>query len=269
MIAALDPKEDGNTILQRRAVIEQAKRSIIALNPPQDQFRNLQPAMNRCQDKSLQLNLQTADLQQALLLVQNKLQGMSLQEEELIVQLTIASHIAVQQNAAGKQNYNAMSLQLQTQCAAMQQQMQSERSHMSSLIGPLQTLPGMTEEAIRLLPRTSTGHPAPPTPGVPTQPVCPVTTSLDSDTEDATQSPIDGVDDRCEPVFGPVSLPFLRPGQYIDQDINKENLSPATTMLQELALFSNKATKWLHQNSRTTSLCLPIQCTWTRGLRQP
>ena len=79
--------------------------------------------MSRRQDKALQFNLQIADLQQALLSVQSEIQEMAIQEKQLTVQLTNASHSAAQQNAAEEQSNNVMFLQMQAQVVAMQQQM--------------------------------------------------------------------------------------------------------------------------------------------------
>ena len=152
MVLCLDPNEDGSTLFQCRTIIDQAKRSIIAFTPPQDQLRNLQQAMSRRQDKALQFNLQIADLQQALLSVETGLQEMSMQGKQLNVQLTNASHASAQQSTAEDQSNNAMYLQLQAQVAALQHQMQSERSHMSSLISSLHKVPGFPAEAMLLFP---------------------------------------------------------------------------------------------------------------------
>ena len=155
VIQCLDPNEDGSTLFQCHTVIDQARRHIIALNPPQDQLRNLQQAMSRRQDKVLQFSLQITDLQQAPLSVQTDLPEMSGQEMQLMVHLTNASHSAAQQSVAEDQSNNAMYLQLQAQVAAMQHQMQSERRHMSSLISALQKVQGTQAAAMLLFRRVS------------------------------------------------------------------------------------------------------------------
>lgn len=76
-----DPQGDGISVQQRRTIIDQAKRSIIALNSPQDQLCTLQQAVSRRRDKSLQLSLQISALQQQLGQVQSELQDVTQQEK--------------------------------------------------------------------------------------------------------------------------------------------------------------------------------------------
>ena len=148
-IQSMDPVEDKTAIELCQGIIDRAKASLIALNPPQDQLRNLQAAMARRSTLQEKLEHQISQAQHQLHQVKSELSLMAQQEASLIEKLTSSSRHIVDHE---KQNNEDRLLQLQFQMNSMATQMNQDKSQFASLITALRSTPNMPEEAIKILP---------------------------------------------------------------------------------------------------------------------
>ena len=159
---AMDPEADKTAIELCRGIIDRAKASIIALNPPQNQLLNLHAAMARRHALLEQQEHQVAQAQCRIRTVRNELRLMGRQEATLIEKLTSPSRHIVDHVNRG--NEDRRMSQLQFQFNSMATQMHHDQSQLATLITALRMTPNMPAEALYLisvlLPRTAA--PAPP-----------------------------------------------------------------------------------------------------------
>ena len=162
LLSLTNAEEDPVLFKSLQDHIADAKAAIIALNPPEDQLKNLQGAILRKQKIASNLTSQVSALQNQLQEVEAEVSSLQLMEKKLQDQL---SYVRIVVDSADSDQL----LQLKLQHSQLQSQFQSERKQMVELLQQLQTVPGMPENALALLPLTL-GVVAPSTPVPESQP---------------------------------------------------------------------------------------------------
>ena len=213
LLSLTDAQEDPVLFKSLQDHIAEAKNSIIALNPPEEQLKNLQGAIQRKQKIAMSLTSSISDLQKQLLVVQEEVASLQLMEKKLQDQL---SYVRVVVDTSDSDRL----LQLQLQHSQLQSQFQSERERMVDLLQKLQAIPGLPESALTLLP-PGLGVPAPSTPNA----------NQRQQEEDIAQQPKkDASPPREVPVTSPTQVDEEFPTGFepLNQDFMQESYGPST-----------------------------------------
>ena len=156
MLNLTTPQEDPILFKSLHDHIAAAKSAVILLNPPEEQLTNLQGAIQRKRKFAMSLTSQVSDLQSQLQKLDTEVSDLLILEKKLQDQLAPV-HIVPDEPD------NDQYLQLKLQHSALEQKFEKEKMQTVELLQHLQTIPGMPEIALSMIPQTL-GVPAPKTP---------------------------------------------------------------------------------------------------------
>jgi hypothetical protein len=218
MLVTLTEKEEPVLFKSCQDTITATKEQVMALNTPHDQLKNLQAAIVRKQKWAEDLTSQASSIQIQQLGVQTEILNLQVHEKKLI------SMISQQTPLTDTEVTEDQFLQAQLALSSMAQQLAQQQAEMSRFFIQLQSVPGLPDDVLKLVPGLSPGSPAAPTPMVgqsaPCTPYRPPGISAHSPSSPippgmpSTMPSFDNVDMEDSETYGPYSLSASRASPY-------------------------------------------------------
>jgi hypothetical protein len=157
MVSTLTETDDPVLFKSCQETIGGIKEQITALNTPHDRLKNLQALLTRKHKWAEHLISQASVIQSQQQQVQSEINGLQAQEKELIALISqpTSNHMDVTEDQF---------LQAQLAMSSMSQQLAQQQAEMAKFITQLQSVPGLPEDVLKLVPGLLPGSPAAPTP---------------------------------------------------------------------------------------------------------